>query len=177
MYKTAATPAGKHIFHQTLCCLSQVPKQVTLSASRIWSSAQPQDLPSGMARHRLLQPPLPTRHALEPGKNTQKSQDKRIALVKSTSKAQEEREKPTLLLVGVVHPDLEDGRPLVAEQRDRLGDLVQLVDAAAAVLVPEEELLVVTQAEGVVQLLTLVDHLLDEGRRSRCIANDELSIF
>lgn len=79
--------------------------------------------------------------------------------------------------MGVVHPDLEDGRPLVAEQRDNLGDLVQLVDAAAAVLVPEEELLVVTQAEGVVQLLTLVDHLLDEGRRHRFIANDELSIF
>lgn len=79
--------------------------------------------------------------------------------------------------MGVVHPDLEDGRPLVAEQRDHLGGLVQLVDAAAAVLVPEEELLVVTQAEGVVQLLTLVDHLLDEGRRYRFIANDELSIF
>lgn len=70
-----------------------------------------------------------------------------------------------MLLVGVVHPDLEDGRALVAEQRDRLGDLVQFVDAAAAVLVPEEELLVVTQAEGVVQLVTLVDHLLMEGRK------------
>lgn len=48
-----------------------------------------------------------------------------------------------MLLVSVVHPDLEDRRPLVAKERDRLGDLVQLVDAAAAVLVPEQELFVV----------------------------------
>lgn len=75
--------------------------------------------------------------------------------------------RPTLLLVSVIHPDLEDGRPLVAEQRDRLGGLVQLVDAAAAVLVPEEELFVVAQAEGVVQLLALIHHLWKrEGERA-----------
>lgn len=86
---------------------------------------------------------------------------------------QTEREKPTLLLVSVVHPDLEDGRALVAEQRDHLGDLVQFVDAAAPVLIPEEELLVVTQAEGVIQLVTLVDHLLIEGREIQIYSDRE----
>lgn len=50
----------------------------------------------------------------------------------------------------IIHPDLKDGGPLVAEQGDRFGDLVQFVDAAAAVLVPEEELFVMTQAEGMI---------------------------
>lgn len=81
-----------------------------------------------------------------------------------------------MLLVGVIHPDLEDGRALVAEQRDHLGDLVQFVDAAAAVLVPEEELFVVTQAEGVIQLVTLVDHLLIEGSDIHRL-NENMSIF
>ena len=66
----------------------------------------------------------------------------------------------TLLLLGVIHADLEDGRPFVAEQGDGPGDLVQFVDAAAAVLVPEQEVFVVTQAKGVVQLLTLVYRLI-----------------
>lgn len=69
-----------------------------------------------------------------------------------------------MLLVGVIHPDLEDGRALIPKQCDRLGDLVQLVDAATTVLIPEEELLVVTQAKGVIQLVTLIDHLLEEGK-------------
>lgn len=69
-----------------------------------------------------------------------------------------------MLLVGVIHPDLEDGRALIPKQRDRLGDLVQFVDAATTVLIPEEELLVVTQAKGVIQLVTLIDHLLEEGK-------------
>lgn len=77
--------------------------------------------------------------------------------------------------MGVVHPDFEDGWPLVAEQRDRLGGLVQLVDAAAAVLVPEEELLVVAQAEGVIQLVTLVDNLLNEGRRATLVPDAAFS--
>lgn len=49
----------------------------------------------------------------------------------------------TLLLVGIVHSDLEDWRPLVTKERDCFGDLVQLVYAAPAVLVPEQELFVV----------------------------------
>ena len=65
----------------------------------------------------------------------------------------------TLLLVGIVHSDLEDGGPLIAEQGDHLSGLVQFVDAAAAILVPKEELFVMTQAEGVVQLLPLVHNL------------------
>lgn len=54
----------------------------------------------------------------------------------------EEEGEYTLLLVCIIHSDLKDWRPLVAEERDRLGDLVQFVDAAAPVLIPEEELLV-----------------------------------
>lgn len=65
----------------------------------------------------------------------------------------------TLLLLSVVHPDLEDGRALVAQQADGLGALVQAVDAAAAVLGPEEEAAVVAQPEGVVQLRALIDDL------------------
>lgn len=58
--------------------------------------------------------------------------------------------KVTLLLVSVVHTDLEEGGAFVAEQRDGAGGDIQFEDAAAAVLVPEQVLLVVTQAEGVV---------------------------
>lgn len=47
-----------------------------------------------------------------------------------------------LLLVCIIHSDLKDRRPLVAEERDRLGDLVQFVDAAAPVFIPKEKLLV-----------------------------------
>lgn len=50
----------------TLACLNS-PLQLVLSAgSSIWSSAQAHCLPPGMAKHRLLQPPLYTRHLLEP---------------------------------------------------------------------------------------------------------------
>lgn len=48
-----------------------------------------------------------------------------------------------MLLVSVVHSDLKDRRPLVAKERDCFSDLVELVDAAAAVLVPKQELFVV----------------------------------
>lgn len=70
-----------------------------------------------------------------------------------------------MLLVGVIHSDLKDGWPLVAEQGDRLGGLVQLVDAPPAVLVPEQEVFVVTQSKGVVQLRALVHHLGPTARR------------
>lgn len=79
--------------------------------------------------------------------------------------------------MGVVHPDLEDGWALVAEQRDRLGDLVQFVDAAAPVLIPKEELLVVAQAEGVVQLVTLVDHLWNEGVKIQSLMYTRMHTF
>lgn len=69
-----------------------------------------------------------------------------------------------MLLVSVVHSDLKDGRPLVAKEGDCFSGLVELVDAAAAVLVPEQELFVVAQAEGVVKLLTFVHHLFNQER-------------
>lgn len=65
----------------------------------------------------------------------------------------------TLLLLRIVHPDLEDGWALVPEQAHHLGGLVQPVDAAAAVLGPEEEAAVVAQPEGVIQLRSLVHNL------------------
>lgn len=65
----------------------------------------------------------------------------------------------TLLLLGVVHADFEDGRPLVAHQSDSAGGRVQLVNAAASILIPKQEVFVVAQPEGVVQLLTLVHRL------------------
>lgn len=64
-----------------------------------------------------------------------------------------------MLLVCIIHPDLKDRWPLVAQQRDRLCGLVQFIDASSTVLIPKEELFVVTDAEGVVQLLALVHHL------------------
>ena len=75
-----------------------------------------------------------------------------------------------MLLVSVVHSDLEDGGPLVAEQGDRLGVLVQLVDAAPAVLVPEQELFVMTESKGVVQLLALVHHLGQSQHSKVCVS-------
>lgn len=65
-----------------------------------------------------------------------------------------------MLLLCVVHADLEDGRPLVAQQGDGSAGGVQLVDAAAPVLIPEQELLVVAQAKGVVELLAFVHSLV-----------------
>lgn len=64
-----------------------------------------------------------------------------------------------MLLLCVVHADLEDGRPLVAQQGDGAAGRVQLVDAAAPVLVPEQEVLVVAQAKGMVELLAFVHRL------------------
>lgn len=66
----------------------------------------------------------------------------------------------TLLLLSIIHPDFKDGRALVAQQGDRAGGGVQLVNAAAAVLVPEQEVFIVAQAEGVVQLLIFVHRLV-----------------
>lgn len=51
--------------------------------------------------------------------------------------------RQTLLLVSVVHSDLKDRWPLVAKKCDCFSVLVELVDAAAAVLVPKQELFVV----------------------------------
>lgn len=69
----------------------------------------------------------------------------------------------TLLLLRVVHADLEDGRALVAQQADGLGGLVQAVDAAAAVLGPEQKVAVVAQPKGVVQLRALIHDLRVRG--------------
>lgn len=66
----------------------------------------------------------------------------------------------TLLLLSVVHSDFKDRRALVAQQRGCTSGGVQLEDAAAAVLVPEQEVFVVAETEGVVQLLTFVHRLV-----------------
>lgn len=71
----------------------------------------------------------------------------------------------TLLLLCIVHADLEDGRALVAEQAHGFGGLVQPVDAATAVLGPEEKIAVVAQPKGVVQLWALIDDLWVWGGR------------
>lgn len=68
----------------------------------------------------------------------------------------------TLLLLSVVGADLVDGRPFVAQQRDFLGDLVQFVNTAEPILVPEQEVLIVAQAEGVVQLLPFIHRLTNQ---------------
>lgn len=64
--------------------------------------------------------------------------------------------------MSVIHPNLKDGWPLIPQLRDCLGDLVQFVDATSAILIPKEELFIVTQTKGVIQLLTLVHHLLNQ---------------
>lgn len=66
----------------------------------------------------------------------------------------------TLLLLSVVHSDLKDGRSLISQQGGNPSDGVQLVNAATTVLVPEQEVFVVAQTEGVVQLLTFVHRLV-----------------
>lgn len=68
----------------------------------------------------------------------------------------------TLLLVSIIHADLKEGWSFITEQRDSAGGGVQFEDAAATVLVPKQEVLVVTQAEGVVQLISLIHHLTNE---------------
>lgn len=70
-----------------------------------------------------------------------------------------------MLLLCVVHADLEDGRPLVAQQGDGAAGGVQLVDAAAPVLIPEQEVLVVAQAKGMVELLAFVHSLVGLRRK------------
>lgn len=45
---------------------SLLPLQVLLSVSRIWSSAQAQVRPTGVSKHRLLQPPLLARQGFWP---------------------------------------------------------------------------------------------------------------
>lgn len=69
----------------------------------------------------------------------------------------------TLLLLSIVHADFKDGRPLPSQQRDGASGGVQLVNPATAILIPEQEVFIMAQAEGVIQLLALVHSL--EGRK------------
>lgn len=69
------------------------------------------------------------------------------------------KEPNTLLLLSVIHSDFKYGRPLTAQQCGSAGGGVQLVNAATAVLVPEQEVLIVAQTKGVVQLLAFVHSL------------------
>lgn len=71
-------------------------------------------------------------------------------------------ELSTLLLLGVVGADLVDGRALAPQQRHLLRRHIQLVNASDAVLVPEQEVLIVAKAKGVVQLLPFVHRLADQ---------------
>lgn len=68
----------------------------------------------------------------------------------------------TLLLLGVIGSDLVDGRPLTSQQRHLLGRHVQLVNASNAVLIPEQEVLIVAKTKGVVQLLPLIHRLANQ---------------
>lgn len=67
-----------------------------------------------------------------------------------------------MLLLGVVGADLVDGRPFTPQQRHLLSRHVQLVNASEAVLIPEQEVLIVAKAEGVVQLLPLIHRLANQ---------------
>lgn len=67
-----------------------------------------------------------------------------------------------MLLVCIIHSDLKNRWPLIAEQGDCLCDLVQFIDAASTILIPKQELFVMTQAKGMVKLLPLINHLLDQ---------------
>lgn len=62
----------------------------------------------------------------------------------------------TLLLLGIVHADFEDWRTLVAQKRNQFGVLVEFVDAAATILVPEQEVLIMADTEGMTQLLPFI---------------------
>lgn len=66
----------------------------------------------------------------------------------------------TLLLLSIVHPDLKDGRALVTKQCGGASGCVQFVNAAASVLVPEQEVAIMAQTEGVVQFLTFIHRLM-----------------
>ena len=72
----------------------------------------------------------------------------------------------TLLLLSVVHADFKDGGPLASQQRDGASGGIQLVNAAAAILVPEQEVFIMAQAESMIQLLALV-HGLQEGKQQK----------
>lgn len=68
----------------------------------------------------------------------------------------------TLLLLSIVHPNFKYGRALISKQGGRAGGGVQFVNAAASVFVPEQEVFIVAEAEGVVQLVTFVHRLMAE---------------
>lgn len=73
----------------------------------------------------------------------------------------------TLLLLSVIHADFKDGWPLASQQRDGASGGVQLVNAATAILVPEQEVFIMAQTEGVIQLLALVHRLQERKRQKR----------
>lgn len=56
----------------------------------------------------------------------------------------------TLLLLCIVGANLVDWWSFIAEQRGLFGDLVQLVDSSTAVLIPEQEVLIMAQAKGMI---------------------------
>lgn len=160
---------------------THTPWQLVLSAgSSIWSSAQAHCRPSGMARHKLLQPPLLTRHVLEPvdGRANQKCSWPVVFITVQWTSGHVTRgwEKflLTLLLLSVVHSYFKDGWSLVAQQSGDAGGGVQLVNAATAVLVPEQEVFIMAQAKGVVQFLTLVHRLVRKKYQRQQQKCDEL---
>ena len=69
----------------------------------------------------------------------------------------------TLLLLGIVHSELKDRRPLAAQKGHGRGCTCctpfQAVDTATPVLGPKEVVAMVTQAKGMVQFRTLVYNL------------------
>lgn len=66
----------------------------------------------------------------------------------------------TLLLLSIVHADFKDGWSLVAQQSDDASGGVQLVNAATTILIPEQEVFIVAQSKGMVQLLAFVHCLV-----------------
>lgn len=66
----------------------------------------------------------------------------------------------TLLLLSVVHSDFKNGRSLIAQQSGSASGGVQLVDAATTILIPKQEVFIVAQTKGVVQLLAFVYSLV-----------------
>lgn len=78
-----------------------LPWQVTESGPKIWSSAQAQRLPFGIAKQRLLQPPLFTRQLLEPTKKIDKKKQWEKNVLRPGSKARK-RKRPGRLLCNPV---------------------------------------------------------------------------
>lgn len=68
-----------------------------------------------------------------------------------------------MLLLGIIHSDLEDGRSLTAEKGHGGGRACrtpfQAVDTATPILGPKEVVAMVTQAEGMIQFGTFVHNL------------------